>query len=324
MKILVFDLNFIGDLILGSPFYRALKEGFPWASIESLAWNHSADILRTNPYIDKIHRIKWLSQTLVFRGYDIAITTNTSLKTSLAMIPTAKITVGYNYAGKGIFHSKAIPIAYPTLRGQNRTDEVCALAEALSLKVRDRRPIMEISRGLDLYAVNALSHQKPPIVGVCMNTGHHRQYREWDQHKWIDLCQKISKDYCSLVFLGEERDCRYVSEVVGICGGLDLSGRTSILEAAAIVNRCDLFLSVNTAPMHMAVASRTPTLAIIGRTPAYMIYPQADHRFRYLEDPALEHYDPYKLVEIPSRLNEITVDDAYREIKKLYEQLTWY
>ena len=43
---------------------------------------------------------------------------------------------------------------------------------------------------------------------------------------------------------------------------LDLAGKTNLLELAGLIQECDLFISSDSGPYHMAVALRVPTLAI--------------------------------------------------------------
>jgi len=45
---------------------------------------------------------------------------------------------------------------------------------------------------------------------------------------------------------------------------IDLCGKTTIKQLAAVAARCDLFIGVDSAPMHIAAALNTPVIALFG------------------------------------------------------------
>jgi len=55
VKILVVRRDNIGDLVLTTPVFRALRERFPGASLEALVTSYSAPILEKHPDVDRVH-----------------------------------------------------------------------------------------------------------------------------------------------------------------------------------------------------------------------------------------------------------------------------
>jgi ADP-heptose:LPS heptosyltransferase len=60
---------------------------------------------------------------------------------------------------------------------------------------------------------------------------------------------------------------------------LDLIGKTSLLQLGAVLDRCDLLVSGDTGPLHLATAVKTPVLALFGAINPFRTGPVGDgHR----------------------------------------------
>ena len=72
----------------------------------------------------------------------------------------------------------------------------------------------------------------------------------------------------SLVFVGDKTDAESVAQITpALAGGYaDLSGKTSLRELASVLAACDVLVSGDSGPMHLAVAVGTPTIALFGAT----------------------------------------------------------
>ena len=57
---------------------------------------------------------------------------------------------------------------------------------------------------------------------------------------------------------------------------IDLSGRTSLGEAMALIDRCDAFVTNDSGLMHVAAALNTPLVAIFGSTNSTTTSPYSD------------------------------------------------
>lgn len=148
MKILVVDLNFLGDMLMTSPIYRALKEfGF---EVHTLGWDFCEEVLVHNPYIDQIWvsrswRQNWFGLMKLRREkYDLIMQMNTSLKTNLFMSLLGGKTVGYSYKWKGFPLDVKVKTNHPSCTHGSRVDECCDLVErGLGIRVKNREMIFD-------------------------------------------------------------------------------------------------------------------------------------------------------------------------------------
>jgi lipopolysaccharide biosynthesis protein/GT2 family glycosyltransferase/ADP-heptose:LPS heptosyltransferase/tetratricopeptide (TPR) repeat protein len=149
------------------------------------------------------------------------------------------------------------------LQYENLPDEhiVDAYARAAGLTISDRTP--EIYLGQDERAACVqflescgLDLEKKFCV-MQITSGWH--LRDWPTDRFRDVARALEWDDISSVILGQSPD-------PAIDFGIDLRGRTSIREAAAIIEKCTLLVTIDSSLMHMGYAFRRPTISLFGCT----------------------------------------------------------
>ena len=92
--------------------------------------------------------------------------------------------------------------------------------------------------------------------------------RRWESERWTKLVHSLMELYGARVL------------VLGTAGenlsvGEDLTGRTSVREAALILSQCDLFIGADSGLVHLALAVGTPTVGLYGPlNPDYLVSPR--------------------------------------------------
>ncbi len=103
----------------------------------------------------------------------------------------------------------------------------------------------------------------------------------WATKRWPyypDLARRLA-DGARVVVLGSEADRALAGEIFEATGGrsVDATGRLSLLASAEVIGRARLLVTNDSAPLHLASAMNTPTLAVFGPTvPAFGFGPLAD------------------------------------------------
>ena len=105
-----------------------------------------------------------------------------------------------------------------------------------------------------------------PLVAV--NVGATRPQKRWFAESFAETLDLLGDVQSVLVGAGEH-DEAIADEVlrrVQKAAPVNLVGRTSVKQLAAVLSRCDLLLSADSGPMHLATAVGTPTVALFGST----------------------------------------------------------
>jgi heptosyltransferase II len=102
----------------------------------------------------------------------------------------------------------------------------------------------------------------------------------WATKRWpgfVELARDLTR-HGRLVVIGSREDAELGRAITDAVGGaaVDATGRLSLLASAALIGRCRVLVSNDSAPQHMASAMGTPTVAIFGPTvPAFGFGPLA-------------------------------------------------
>lgn len=110
-----------------------------------------------------------------------------------------------------------------------------------------------------------------PLIGLVPGVGKHRPHRAWLHDGWVYLLRHLQSqmDQYRVVLIGGadevelcESLCRDAGE--GLC--VSAAGKLSLTETAALLKQCQVVISGDTGPAHMAVAVGTRVIGLYGAT----------------------------------------------------------
>ena len=259
-KILWITLSNIGDVVLSTPVLCKIMEMFPQADITVIVGKKSAGVFEKDDRIkniiswDKQQSIKdrwvWLKQVRNEK-YDLVIDhkrTFWPLILGLKQISPLPL-----YKQKKDMHA-----VYRHLRVINKWNT--------SQDIKFYFPILEKHKK---YVQDIIDFkQNDLLIGVACGAA--SVLKRWPVDKFIDLTKKLHEKYnCKFVLIGDQKDRELKwpeSDYI-----LDLRGKTSIKEMGAVLQQVQLLITNDSAPMHIAAALKTKTVAVFGPTDE-MIY----------------------------------------------------
>jgi len=125
--------------------------------------------------------------------------------------------------------------------------------------------------------------------------------RQWD--KWAELHTRLHEAVGSMshiLYIGLPEDIPYIRNNVG--DWVNMQTGWSFKELTEQMRRANLFIGVNSAPMHVALAVGTPTVALIGETSPVVVFPvDKDKKYQYLDG--------------TGGMNLISVDQVLQKVK---------
>lgn len=288
-KILIRGVNWIGDAVMTIPAIRALRKAYPESKISLLVKPSVSPIFERDPNIDeimlyeerfsgifgklrlamKLRRGHFSNAILLQNAFDAA------LITFLAGIPER---IGYSRDGRGFLLTNPIPFGADD-RKIHHINYYINLLNAAGIKANPSQPWIYLSVDERLSARNKLSALKRPILGINPGAAYGSAKR-WFPERFAQVANWFIKETNGSVAIfggrnevdiAEEID-KYINE-----NKIFLAGMTSLRELISFVSECDVFVTNDSGPMHIAYAVGTPIVAIFGSTDTDLTGPVGDN-----------------------------------------------
>jgi heptosyltransferase II len=269
-RILVRSSNWLGDAVMTTPAVRRLKRGRPDVRLTVLTRSKLADFWRLVPEVDELITID--PGDSVFRvaakiraRFEVAILFPNSIRSALevwlAAIPRR---VGYGRPWRNILLNQFIPdppfpapLVHQTNHYLRMADRIGAnLDETLEQKVH-RMP-------------------EPGLAGLCPGA-EYGPAKRWTKFGQVAKQLSERRGIHWLIF-GTASEQPLAADIMKTLGtsATDLTGRTTLLELAAQLRRCQLLLTNDTGTMHLASFLGVPTVSIFGSTEPQLTGPLGD------------------------------------------------
>jgi heptosyltransferase-2 len=287
-KILVRSTNWIGDAVMTTPAVRTIRENFPESEITILVHPWVADVFRYSPRIDRIFvyekkgRHKGLRGLLQLAGelrqerYDCAILLQNAFEAALlAKMAGIPVRGGYTTDGRGLLLTHGVR-KEPELVRKHEVNYYQRMVRGLGLKTAPNElelfiPGVQIdSARARLQGLAGRESGSGPLVGINPGAAFGPAKR-WPAERYAELADLLLHRAGGRILLfGGEADRTATSEIVGRVSQpdrvVDLAGRTSLIEAMALIGECDVFITNDSGLMHVAAGLHTPLVAIFGST----------------------------------------------------------
>lgn len=297
---LIVDTSFLGDVLCAEPMVRAAAEQWPDEPVDFLTSVGGAMMLEGHPQIRSI---------LVFdkRGADKGLTGLLRLAKKLRASRYQRAICSHrSWRTAALLRAARIP---------ERTGfHNASAAWMYSTQVQYRKDLHEVERNLQLlgggdwtaprmYPGEAENQRAAELVAdgkwVAMAPGSIWATKRWPMEKWAELLAKLSAAGQPCLLMGgpdDQRLCAEIQDIAKVKSGsdlranpankapshssaiLDLSGKTTLRESAAVLERCAVMVSNDSAPMHLGVSAGIPVVAVFCSTiPAFGFAPRGEN-----------------------------------------------
>ncbi len=285
-RILVIKLRYLGDVLLTTPVFDTLRSRYPDAFIAAVVNRGTEDMLTKNPAIDKILTIERDSRLLTdfqkqfqlikeIRNlhFDIALElTHSDRAAVLAWLSGARRRFAYRPRKEKRLHLKLLLTdLIPVSKNLHVIEKHLEMARALGCSFLPTKPMLywspqDQSACEDILKSNGVSGNLPYVVVHPTSTAIHKV---WTAEGYAALCDYLTekKAIRTILICGkDEEEFRLNRKICDLakCPPLDLGGKLSLKQTAALLSKALLFIGIDSGPMHMAAAVGTPVLAIFG------------------------------------------------------------
>ncbi|MDH4268033.1 MAG: putative lipopolysaccharide heptosyltransferase III [Deltaproteobacteria bacterium] len=289
-KILLIRLRNIGDVLLTVPTIRAFREAYPWTFIAALVNAGTEEMLTGNPLLNEVLVFDpaWkslplgqrLKKEMNFlrevrqRRFDLAINlTEGDRGAFLCWASRASEKIGLTkrdgtFWWKKLIYNHGLPIPNGSA---HVVDQILEVPHHLGLNIADKRVEIYFSPAdkeiIDQLLMKEGVGARDPLVHIHPTSRWlFKCWRDEGMAKVIDELQATGKVRVVLTGGPEKKELDKIERILEHCQThpLNLAGRTSLKQLAALSRRCLFFIGVDTAPMHIAAAVGTPVIALFG------------------------------------------------------------
>ena len=110
------------------------------------------------------------------------------------------------------------------------------------------------------------------VIGI--NPGPNWRVKEWEVGKWQALINKIHSEYDALIIQFGTNKGDGSSEYDSLTGVKSLADRLKGEELVALIAICDLIISIDSGPVHVAGAVGTPVIGLFGPLSPALVLPR--------------------------------------------------
>lgn len=305
MKILILRFSSIGDIVLTTPVARVLKTQLENVEIHYAIKKQYADIVRNNPYVDKVHELERelnpLIAALQHEQYDYIIDLHNNLRTRI--IKWRLGVRSYSFHKLNIEKWLLVNLKINKLPYLHIVDRYLATAQPLGVK-NDALGLDYFIPEKDEVPLEWLpeTHRKGYVAYAI---GAQHQTKKLPLARMIELCDKINKP---IVLLGGQEDHDNGEKIQAFFEkhegsqayeqGLQELGKKTIIynacglynlnQSASLVKQARYVFAHDTGLMHIAAALKKEVFSIWGSTiPSFGMYPYRT-KFTVLENTKLD------------------------------------
>jgi heptosyltransferase-2 len=272
-KICVRMPNWIGDAVMALPSLKAIREHFQTAKLVVATNSHCADIYR---YVDfpieqliVLEKRNILSNARKLRsfGFDIIIYFTNSFSSALeGFLAHIEQRIGYSTDSRGFLLTGKITPDRKTVRHHRiyYFNLVCK-----SFGVRNNIGIPILKRNNISPRVLTNNGWTPKRLTIGINPGAaYGSAKRWLPERFSETAEHFLKNnYQTVIFAGKGLESDTANIIAGkLPAAINMAGKTSLSELIESIASCDLFLTNDSGPMHIASALSVPIVALFGPT----------------------------------------------------------
>lgn len=307
IKILLIRLSSLGDILLTTPAIRALKDRYPDCQIDAVVYDRFASALSHHPdlgrllvlpkkalkahlhqreYGNFLRKLRSFIVNLRSTHYDYVIDLHNVTDSALvALFAHGRTKVGHKKQLLSLFFPirASFDIGFASASMHAAETNLRFLTEAGCLNETDIPQKLRLEffgpktvpAEIDAYLLQQ-GLQGKPLVGI--NPCASFDFKRWNAERFAAVADYLAENYgCTILIFGSPNEQPIVRQVMSAMKNpaVDTSS-LSLFQAFELIGRLRLFVTNDSAPMHIAAALGTPLVALHGPINVKKFYPLTD------------------------------------------------
>ena len=288
-----------------TPALKLLRERYPGARIDLQVGNNTGceEVLAGSGLFDNMYNLRfsegigaWIARARAIRatGYDLTINEFHSHSWPLALLVAASgapFRLGHvtspGWSHRFSRYSFVFNLPVVMREDEHEIERYIDLVARIGVRrvaTEDARTIIHLTEEDREFARRLLAAGDATpartIIGFQPGTSPSMRWKQWPIERYREVIDRVVTDSpdSHIVLFGSESEEAMIREMIqGVKGRISLvAGKTSVKQAAALIEQCDLLVCNDSGLMHAAVAVGTPVTAIYGPTDFRRTAPPGD------------------------------------------------
>ena len=329
-----------GDVVQTLPLLPVLKERFPQATLSWVIRSELQDLLSGHPHLDEVipyqrngswRESRRFLRELAARKFDLVFDLQGLLRTAVMTWATrAPLRIGLESAREGAYWACHVTLP-ETGRLVPAHLRYWRIAEELGMADRRRETIIRVSPEDQRFAAEAVASLPGPILAI--HPGARWVTKRWPVENFAVTAARAARRFgFGIVILGSEDESVTAAQLQSLLRRfapsarcVNLIGRTSIKQLAAVLQRADVLLTNDSGPMHLAAGLGRHVVGVFTCTDPTRSGPPADRNFELVTTslPCRNCYKkrcPKKGKNHLACLNDVTIEDVWNAFEQLVGQ----
>ena len=343
-RLLVAQTGFLGDVVLTTPLLSTLRQELDLESLTVLTTPEAQPLVHDHPAVDHVlvdakrgddqgffgmlktaHRLRQ-------RHFTLAVAPHKSFRTAL-LLALAGITyrIGFRQSpGWFLYHQTA-----QRDTDRHEVERILCIMRAFTLEpdACDRTLHVAFSPAAQDNAQRFLDRAQitpeDPVFIVCPGSVWYT--KRWTVAGYAALVRTLAQEYGRVVLCGGPTDVPIAQEIesrANVPDLLNVTGQADLQTFMALIDRAQVVISNDSAPMHLAVARQVPVVAIFcATTPSLGYGPYAKNAVVVEKEdlfcrPCRRHGGPSCPRGTEECMQLVTVQDVLAGIKHILERVS--
>lgn len=273
-KILIIDTNNIGDFFFTLPSIKAIKEKFPGAEINVMVWGEVSSLAEKNDWIDKVRvyekkgMIRKIKNVLGLRRekFDLVINMQISFwKIILTYLLNPDYSIGHDIRDFGFLLSKSIKLEY-----KYWPNVYLDLVKDISKRPLSNKITWKVDKKdrefINNYLLKKDVRKSDFMAGVHAGVGEFIPQKKWENKKFAELCDILQERYgLKVLLVGAPSEKEMIDDISRKMHTKSVKiFDLGIDKLPALIRRYNLFIGVDSAPLHIATTLDIPVVVLLG------------------------------------------------------------
>ena len=281
-SIIIRTPNHLGDCVMSLPMVNETREAYPGSRVTVLTPENLADLYESNPGVDHILKIPTqhvhglisvmkIKDIIGDQGYDLGYILPPSFGAAAGFkLASIKERIGYIADGRRLLLSRPLPLPTP-LNSTHRSEIYFNLLRRGSgVDLEFVRPKLFINEQDQQHAIQMLtsfdvdesdSYAVVAFQAVAVS-------RQWGRENYTQAIKQIIARFgFKVVLVGTADNAAAGNEIAAAAGTnqvINLAGKTTLRELAALISRAQFFIGNDSGPAHLAAAVGAPMVVLSG------------------------------------------------------------